>query len=368
MALAVADTQREEFYKPPPKKKWLQEYIEQAAPESPALGPASITENLSTEAREFVRLFDNGTDHMINKNLKQLSKEQRKKGKIELSQEVIGGVVQGVLDQFQTFFESGCAQAPTQVFKTEETEETEETEGGEKERLTQLLRPDRNGSQLASRPRQVQPKEGEGEAPFAQHHITPVVQSVISQFLNGSMEEFRGSRKRSHRHCRHKREGAADRSRSVIRYRSREQREEARLEEAGEAVRSGGREEVMPLSLAPIGRNTPSPPPVHDENEALNLSLPKPVAKVTFASRDRCYTIGTTEHPSVKSFQMSQSEAISNSEPASPPRAALRAPSVSPPRLALPLTPLDSRKALPVIRHTSARSSPVQGSLLHITP
>merc|ERR1719491_1028022 len=110
----------------------------------------------------------------------------------------------------------------------------------------------------------------------------------------------------------------------------------------------------MPLSLAIVEQSHISPPPVHDENEALNLSLPKPVPKVTFASRDRCYTIGTTDHPSVKSFQMSQSEAISNSETPSPPQLAMRAPSVSPPRMVLPLTPLDSCKAHPVIRHTSA--------------
>merc|ERR1712088_615898 len=74
--------------------------------------------------------------------------------------------------------------------------------------------------------------------------------------------------------------------------------------------------EKQRVHLEEENSRAPSPPPLpplpeHDENEALNLSLPKPVQKVTFASRDRCYT---TDHPSVKSFQPSKSEVISNLE------------------------------------------------------
>ena len=93
MALLVSDTRQEDFSAPPPKKKWLQEYIEQDSSNSPSPTP-SITNSLSTEAREFVRLFDNGTDQMLNKNLKELSSNKHNKGKMTLSQEVIGGVVQ----------------------------------------------------------------------------------------------------------------------------------------------------------------------------------------------------------------------------------------------------------------------------------
>jgi len=64
--------------------------------------------------------------------------------------------------------------------------------------------------------------------------FTPVVQSVISQFLNGSLADadFRRSRKRSHKHinCSHKGgEGwvasshRVKRSNSVIQYKSRDQ-------------------------------------------------------------------------------------------------------------------------------------------------
>ena len=289
MALLVSDTRQEDFSAPPPKKKWLQEYIEQDSSSSPSPTP-SITNSLSTEAREFVRLFDNGTDQMLNKNLKELSEKKGNKGKMTLSQEVIGGVVQGVLDQFQTFFESTT---PTQVFKTEPPPEEEESERKAPESL---------GSRLKPTEKIVL------ERPLAQHHITPVVQSVISQFLNGSLEDFTGSRKRSHKHlnCRHKGDGA--RSRSVIRYKSRE-RQEAHREQQQKVE-----EQANHLMAEETSQPFPSPPslpslPQQDENEALNLSLPKPVQKVTFASRDRCYT---TDHPSVKSFQPSKSEVISN--------------------------------------------------------
>ena len=332
MALLVSDTRQEDFSAPPPKKKWLQEYIEQDSSNSPSPTP-SITNSLSSEAREFVRLFDNGTDQMLNKNLKELSENKHNKGKMTLSQEVIGGVVQGVLDQFQTFFESGCAPQPTQVFKTELPEEKEVEKVSEG--ITSRLSPKHPDEKIVL------------ERPLAQHHITPVVQSVISQFLNGSLDDFAGSRKRSHKHlnCRHKgSEGAAARSRSVIRYKSRE-RQEAHQEEQERVEQARVLLEKQRVHLEEENSRAPSPPPLpplpeHDENEALNLSLPKPVQKVTFASRDRCYT---TDHPSVKSFQPSKSEVISNLElglSSSPP-------SVSP------------CLSLPVIRHTSARSSPV---------
>merc|ERR1712212_1314089 len=133
------------------------------------------------------------------------------------------------------------------------------------------------------------------------------VQSVISQFLNGSLDDFAGSRKRSHKHlnCRHKGDGASARSRSVIRYKSRERQEAHREEQE--------RVQEQAVHLVETSQQpTLSPPiPEQDENEALNLSLPKPVQKVTFASRDRCYT---TDQPSVKSFQPSKSEVISNLE------------------------------------------------------
>ena len=111
MTLLVADNRREEFSKPPPKKKWLQEYIEQDSQ------PTSISSNLSTEALEFVRLFDNQTDERLNSNLKQLTDSEGTTGNMTLSQDVIGGVVQGVLNQFQSFFENECSSGAAASFE-----------------------------------------------------------------------------------------------------------------------------------------------------------------------------------------------------------------------------------------------------------
>jgi len=316
MALLVSDTRQEDFSKPPPKKKWLQEYIEQDSVES-ATKPPTITETLSTEAKEFVRLFDNGTNQVLNNNLKQLSEQNKSKGKITMSQEVIGGVVQGVLDQFQTFFEGGSPQGFSMVPSSEE------------QKLTRLLDPARTGHKFNESLRRLSAKPseaGEGVG-LEQEHITPVVQSVISQFLNGSLEDsdFRRRRKRSHHHmsCRHKGESSsshgdsirAKRSNSVIKYNSRE------------ATR---KEEIKASDLMQD----------HNDDEALNLSLPKPVAKVTFDSQDWCYT---TDFPTVKSFQPSKSEVIN--------RETLELNSYSPPPVSPPHFPL------PVIRHTSSRCS-----------
>jgi len=333
---------------PPPKKKWLQEYkaIEQVSL-SDSKSASLITENLSTEAREFVRLFDNGTDQMINNNLKQLSENSSVKGKIQLSQEVIGGVVQGVLDQFQSFFEAGCPPSPSQTFKIE-TPSSEE----QQKLSPSFVNSIKNGNKTVQEQVKLicvtgeEKKEGGNEGNQLGHEdFTPVVQSVISQFLNGSLADadFRRSRKRSHKHinCSHKGgEGwggssshRVKRSNSVIQFKSRDQ----------------GLNQP-PSSSSPlaskhrdISRVKPEPQlgQVHDENEALNLSLPKPVAKVTFASRDRCYT---TDSPAIKTFQTSKSEELScqeNSQSCS-----------NDSRLDLPSSP--SRFSLPVIRHTSS--------------
>lgn len=295
MALLVSDRIQEDFSKPPPKKKWLQEYIEKDAVSETT---KSITENLSTEAREFVRLFDKGTDEMINDNLKQLTDNKSVQGKMTLSQEVIGGVVQGVLDQFQSFFEAGC-----------------------NPNLLKMKQPQPEESRLIE---PVKEESGKGET-LTQQDIAPVVQSVISQFLNGNLADtdFRRSRKRSHKHinCRHKDDfggvsARVKRCNSVIKYKSREQ--DSVTEE--------------PLKVQHLL-------PEQDENEALNLCLPKPVPKVTFATRDRCYT---TDCPTVKSFQTSKSEELLYKKHLVPK-----------PRFET-LPPSPPHYPLPVIRHTSS--------------
>jgi len=317
---------------PPPKKKWLQEYIaiEQDSTSDPS--PASfITESLSTEAREFVRLFDNGNEQIINNNLKQLSENKNVRGKMTLSQDVIGGVVQGVLDHFQTFFEAGCPPSPSQSFKAETFPE--------ERKLTPIVNPVKNGSKAREHVKRVcvtEEKEGGEESQIGQEDITPVVQSVISQFLNGSLSDidFRRSRKRSHKHinCSHKgadRGGSSarvKRSNSVIQYKSREQ-------DLPSVILPKHEDHVSNIKLEQLDE-------VHDENVALNLSIPKPVTKVTFASRDRCYT---TDSPAIKSFQTSKSEVLSSEEAS---LSGKLSPSASLPRF-----------SLPVIRHTSSPHS-----------
>jgi len=330
---------------PPPKKKWLQEYkaIEQVSL-SDSKSASLITENLSTEAREFVRLFDNGTDQMLNNNLKQLSENSSVKGKIQLSQEVIGGVVQGVLDQFQSFFEAGCPPSPSQTFKIE-------TPSEEQQKLSPFVNSIKNGNKVVEEQvRLICATGGEKEGgnnegnQLGHEDFTPVVQSVISQFLNGSLADadFRRSRKRSHKHinCSHKSgEGwvasshRVKRSNSVIQYKSRDQG--LNNQPSSSNTLANKHRDIARVKTEQLGQ-------VHDENEALNLSLPKPVAKVTFASRDRCYT---TDSPAIKTFQTSKSEELSCQENS-------QQSCSSDSRLDLPSSP--SRFSLPVIRHTSS--------------
>lgn len=316
MALLVADNRREEFSKPPPKKKWLQEYIEQDSQ------PDSISSNLSTEAREFVRLFDNQTDEKMNTNLKQLNDSNSTAANMTLSQDVIGGVVQGVLNQFQSFFENECSSGAAASFENKAFNTVPSELKVRK--LSKLLDPARNGAKFneslkrLSWPGSLDDKATPTDIPevkedlkISQNDIAPVVQSVISQFLNGSLadSDFRRSRKRSHKHanCHHRDKsgscGTSDRNKrssSVIQYKSKNPNVESPIKNRKlEAQLSEGSVIVPSLKQEPAEEI--------DENQALNLSLPKHNQRVTFATHDRCYS---TE--SVKSFQTSKSEVLTN--------------------------------------------------------
>jgi len=316
MALLVADNRREEFSKPPPKKKWLQEYIEQDSQ------PDSISSNLSTEAREFVRLFDNQTDEKLNTNLKQLTDSKSTAANMTLSQDVIGGVVQGVLNQFQSFFENECSSGAAASFENKALNTVPSELKVRK--LSKLLDPARNGAKFnesmkrlswpGSQDDKATPTdipEAKEDLKISQNDIAPVVQSVISQFLNGSLadSDFRRSRKRSHKHanCHHRDKsgscGTSDRTKrssSVIQYKSKSPEVESPIKNRKlEAQLSEGSVIVPSLKQEPTEEI--------DENQALNLSLPKHNQRVTFATHDRCYS---TE--SVKSFQTSKSEELTN--------------------------------------------------------
>jgi len=319
MALLVADTRQEEFSKPPPKKKWLQEYIEKDSQSD------TITSNLSTEAREFVRLFDNQTDENLNSNLKQLTKSKNSSNNLTLSQDVIGGVVQGVLNQFQTFFENECSSSSAATFQNKALDLPPAPSELKVKKLSKLLDPARNGAKFneslkrLSWPGSLEDKATPVDIPdikedlkISQNDIAPVVQSVISQFLNGNLadSDFRRSRKRSHKHANcHRRDkssssGPADRiirSSSVIQFKPKtpENESSVKIQKPSYDLPSEGSVIVPSIIKDPIEEV--------DENQALNLSLPKPHHRVTFATHDRCYS---TE--SVKSFQTSKSEELSN--------------------------------------------------------
>jgi len=316
MALLVADTRREEFSKPPPKKKWLQEYIEQDSQHT------SITSNLSTEAREFVRLFDKQTDENFNSNIKQLAESTGTKGNITLSQDVIGGVVQGVLNQFQSFFEEECSQAGSAKFESQNL--LQATSELKVKKLSKLLDPVKNGAKFneslkrlswpgSEEEKQVTSETAEvkEDLKMSQNDIAPVVQSVISQFLNGSLadSDFRRSRKRSHKHanCHHRDKSSssgpshrARRSSSVIKFKSKSPEVESQSQSIKLEAPPSENSVTALTSKVDSMEDT-------DENEALNLSLPKQNQRVTFAAHDRCYS-----SESVKSFQPSKSEELSN--------------------------------------------------------
>ena len=230
MSVAVSENIREEFSKPPPKKKWLQNYIE--------------------------------------KDCQCLNSDQQ----LTLSKDVIGGVVQGVIDQFSNYLDHDTKEKP------------EVSTPAEEEKLSQT-------------------------------DIAPVVQSVISQFLNGSLADsgFRRSRKRSHKNInsRSKDKSAGSsysssassiRKASVIQYKG---LHSEKSDKPSIKVRKLEALISTESQTKQMFSNQLKPPSISKEvesTEALNLSCPKINTKVTFANEDRCYSID-----SVKSFQESKS-------------------------------------------------------------
>ena len=257
MSLLISD-RKEELSKPPPKKKWLQNYIEEDNVKSP------IGSDLRNETHKFVQLLK----PQSNEGLKQF-KAANTPTKLTLSQDVIGGVVQGVIDQFHNFFENDLL-------------------GNHDDSPSDSV-------QLSSKaPEEPEPPS---EPPkLLQKDIQPVVQSVISQFLNGSLSDsgFRRSRKRSHKHInsRYKdKSGSCNTSESLQRRPSSVIQLRKPSQEFTNQIKVRKIETLMSPNIGPDGNE-----------EALNLSCPK---KVTFAAEDKCYS-----NDSVKSFQNSKSVEI----------------------------------------------------------
>lgn len=232
MSVAVSENIREEFSKPPPKKKWLQNYI--------------------------------GQDSQCLNSTQQLT----------LSKDVIGGVVQGVIDQFNNY-------------------------------LDQDTREEGDGPEVST------PAE---EEKLSQTDIAPVVQSVISQFLNGSLADsgFRRSRKRSHKNinsrskdksgCSYSSSASSIRKASVIQYKGLHSEKSDKPSIKVRKLESLISTKSQTKQMYPNQLKHPLISKEVESTEALNLSCPKMNTKVTFANEDRCYSID-----SVKSFQESKS-------------------------------------------------------------
>ena len=272
-AVAVAENVQEDFSKPPPKKKWLQNYIEEDSQ-----SPVGLGTHLREETQQFVKLLGRQTSNKT-EGLNQWAAANTPH-KLTLSQDVIGGVVQGVIDQFQNFFEN-------------------DAEGGGEE-----------GEAEAEQEPEQEPEQ-KPEQKLSQTEITPVVQSVISQFLNGSLSDsgFRRSRKRSHKHVNSRSKdksagsGASAAAANV--------RNSSVIQFKGATVSSSdvyqNKIKVRKIETLLSCPSQPKPSYVEEEqeesSEALNLSCPKSnTTKVTFANEDKCYSID-----SVKSFQESKS-------------------------------------------------------------
>ena len=253
MSVIVDDGVREEFSKPPPKKKWLADYTHESC-DTETTAAALMGSKMMSETQQFVKLLGKQS----NEGLRQW-KAANTPHKLTLSQNLIGGVVQGVINQFHNFFEND---------KKEGEAASEEAPESEEQKLSS-------------------------------NEITPVVQSVISQFLNGSLSEsgFRRSRKRSHKHINSR---SKDKSSSAsVSSRTGSVRKSSVIQFSSKAptISSASAIKVRKIETMlkddSVGRQT---------EQALNLSCPKSNPKVTFASEDNCFS-----SDSVHSFQKSKS-------------------------------------------------------------
>jgi len=309
MSLLVSDVRTEEFSKPPPKKKWLAEYIEKDSNNLEEKESEHISNDFNSDAKDFVRLFDNKMENLTLKNkLEQLSKNDLQQAPMTLSQEVIGGVVQGVLNQFNSFFENSCLKSDSASFQSKNgivQSPKESVRLDNKLNISNLIsNSQRMPTSIKSPPistviSSVSELTTSSDPKISQHEIVPVVQSVISQFLNGSHgdSDFRRSRKRSHKHANcHRRDKASSGGHGAV----------ERVQRSSSVIKFKSSSAVPPSVSAPSIES----PTSNLQDEVLNLSLPKANTaghNVSFASQDRCYS---TE--SVKSLQVSKSQELTN--------------------------------------------------------
>jgi hypothetical protein len=172
MAVLVADVRTESFNKPPPpKKKWIQDYLE---------------------------------------------KDCKREAEKSLSRQNLGGVVQDVIDHFQDYMDEsnrrlGSSTVQLGIGRTEQEKSNH---------FNQLLDPAMYGDKFNRSLEKLQQTSLE-QSPvpnLSRQEIGGVVKGVINQFLNGNLPEsgFRKSRKRCNRHLNNHREKGKDRRSSNV--------------------------------------------------------------------------------------------------------------------------------------------------------
>ena len=152
MALLVADVRTESFDKPPPpKKKWIQDYLE---------------------------------------------KDCKRETENPLSRQNLGGVVQNVIDQFQDYMDESKRSWGSSVQMVIGRAELEQSK-----HFNKLLDPAKYGDKFNRSLEKLQQTSLE-RSPIPCMSRQEVVKGVINRFLNGNLAEsgFRRSRKRCNRH------------------------------------------------------------------------------------------------------------------------------------------------------------------------
>jgi len=256
MATIIGDSSnsyaRETFVKPPPKKKWIQEYLEKAPP-SPQVEPPQT---------ELVKL----------KSLKELKEDCPQNAKPFTEEEVLAKLLDPVRngDKFNKSLK----------------------------RLSWNPEPSEEIVESVTPPNVEDILEFMEETNVSHNDQRVVVKGVISQLLNANhSDDYRRSRKRSHRHH-NSRDSHGHRDKGGYRH--------SRKHERSSSF-NPPQEKIAKSSL--VQPQTTPTFPTEDANGVLNLSLPKKGHKVHFSEMDKF-----SSDSGVESYQISKSQTLSNLE------------------------------------------------------
>lgn len=270
MALLVADSRSEKFEKaPPPKKKWIQDYLEDH-------------QNFDENSKEAKDVSDKHDDSSSSNDETAAAKQEKSAGTI---------MVNSVIHQFQDFIH--LQNNRNQIGGIAPNQNSDKVNAG---KIAQLLDPKRGGDKFNVSLQKISTKSD--SINISQKELGGVVQGVISQFLNGSLSDSylssRSSRKRCRRHdkCPSRSHRSKDRGQHSHDY-------------------------EPPAKLAHIRTAHESSPQTETSTAPLNLSLPKARepfvehARVKFAAEDSCYSTD-----SQRSMEISKSQRMHNDDEA----------------------------------------------------